>query len=161
VVYDIDPDKARLLIGTQGPNANQPLWVVSTSGGSARRVGDIFASTGTVWSPDGDNIFYAHDAQLYKVSDSGEEPEKLLTAPGYIISLRASPDGTLLRFTVRDSNSGVVSLWESSVAGQQVRPVSLGWKGAAQRWGEGETCGDWTPDGKYFVFRAIHDHVES
>lgn len=161
MVYDIDPDKARLLIGAQGPNFDQPLWVVSTSGGSARRVGDIFASAGTVWSPDGDNIFYGHDAQLYKVSDSGDAPEKLLTAPGYVISLRVSPDGNLLRFTVRDSNSGMDSLWESSAEGQGLHQLLPVWKGAARRWGDGESCGDWTPDGRYFVVRAIHDGVES
>lgn len=161
MVYDIDPDKARLLIGTQGANFDQPLWIVSTSGGSARRVGDIFASAGTVWSPDGETIFYGHDAQLYKVSDSGDEPEKLLTAPGYVISLRGSPDGNLLRFTVRDSNSGVISIWESSADGRGLHPLSLGWKGAARHWGDGESCGDWTPDGRYFVLRAEHDSVES
>lgn len=161
MVYDIDPDKARLLIGTQGPNFDQPLWVVSTSGGSARRVGDIFASAGTGWSPDGENIFYAHDAQIYKVSDSGDEPEKLLTAPGYVISLRASPDNKLLRFTVRDFQSGVVSIWESSAEGQGLHPLSLGWNGVARHWGEGESCGDWTPDGRYFVLHAEHEGVES
>jgi len=161
MVYDIDPDKARLLIGTQGPNFDQPLWIISTSGGSARRVGDIFASAGSAWSPDGENIFYGHDAQLYKVSDSGEEPEKLLNAAGYVISLRGSPDGKILRFTVRDSKTGVDSIWESSAAGQGLHPLSLGWKAVARHWGEGESCGDWSLDGRYFVLRAQHDGVES
>ena len=161
MVYDIDPDKARLLVGSQGPNFDQPLWIVPTSGGSARRVGDIFSSTGTVWSPDGENIFYGRDAQLYKVSDSGDEPEKLLTAPGYVISLRASPDGKLLRFTVRDTGTGVVSIWESSAEGQGLHPLALEWKAAVRHWGEGESCGDWTPDGRYFVLHARHDGVES
>jgi DNA-binding winged helix-turn-helix (wHTH) protein/Tol biopolymer transport system component len=161
VVYDIDPDRARLLIGTRGTTFNQPLWVVSTTGGSARRVGDILATEGTVWSPDGDSMFYAHDGQLYKVRDSGEDPNKLFTAPGYIISVRASPDGNLLRFTVRDFNTGVQSLWQAAADGQDAHPMALGWKGVARHWGEGENCGDWTPDGRYFVFRAVHDGVES
>lgn len=161
MVYDIDADKARLLIGTQGPNFNQPLWVISTAGGSARRLGDILASSGTVWSPDGDSIFYARDSQLYKVSDSGEEPGQLLTAPGYIIALRASPDGKLLRFTVRDSNSGIQSLWESTADGNNLHPVPLGWKGVVRHWGDGENCGDWSPDGRYFVVRAVYEGVES
>jgi DNA-binding winged helix-turn-helix (wHTH) protein/Tol biopolymer transport system component len=161
MVYDIDPDSARLLIGTQGTNFNQPLWVISTSGGSARRVGDIFSSSATVWLPHGDSIVYGHDAQLFKVSDSGEEPDKLLTAPGYIISVRASPDGSVLRFTVRDANSGVQSLWESSADGHNLHLLPLGWKRSAHHWGEGENCGDWTPDGRYFVFRTAHEGVES
>jgi DNA-binding winged helix-turn-helix (wHTH) protein/Tol biopolymer transport system component len=160
-VYDIDPDRARLLIGTQGARFDQPLWVIPTTGGAARRVGDILASEGTVWSQDGDKILYGQDNQIYKVDDSGEAPSKLLTAPGYIISLRASPKGNLLRFTVRDSNTGVQSLWESSGDGRNVHPLLPGWSKVVRHWGEGENCGDWTPDGRYFVFRAVREGVES
>ncbi|HKF20348.1 MAG TPA: winged helix-turn-helix domain-containing protein [Candidatus Angelobacter sp.] len=160
-VYDIDPEKARLLIGSQGARFDQPLWVIPTTGGAARRVGDILASEGTVWSADGDSILYGHDSQIYKVDDSGEAPGKLLAAPGYVISLRASPDGNLLRFTVRDSNTGVQSLWESSGDGGNVHPFLPGWSKGARHWGEGENSGDWTPDGRYFVFRAVHEGVES
>jgi Tol biopolymer transport system component len=160
-VYDIDPDRARLLIGSQGARFDQPLWVIPTTGGAARRVGDILASEGTVWSQDGDSILYGQDNHIYKVDDSGEAPGKLLSAPGYIISLRASPNGKLLRFTVRDSNTGVQSLWESSGDGRNVHPFLPGWSKVARHWGEGENCGDWTPDGRYFVFRAVREGVES
>jgi len=160
-VYDIDPDRARLLIGTQGARFDQPLWVIPTTGGAARRAGDILASEGTVWSADGDSILYGHDSQIYKVDDSGEGADKLLTAPGYVISLRASPDGSLLRFTVRDSSTGIQSLWESAADGRNLHPLLSGWNKAVSHWGEGENCGDWTPDGRYFVFRAVHDGVES
>jgi Tol biopolymer transport system component/DNA-binding winged helix-turn-helix (wHTH) protein len=160
MVDDIDPSKSRLLIGTQGARFDEPLWVVSTEGGSARRVGDVLASGATAWSPDGHNIIYGHDAQVFTISEDGERPTKLLTAPGYVISLRPAPDGKLLRFTVRDSGSAGTHLWESSADGRNPHPLSFGWKTAAPQWGEGESAGDWTPDGRYFVFRAAHDGVE-
>jgi Tol biopolymer transport system component/DNA-binding winged helix-turn-helix (wHTH) protein len=160
-VYDIDADKSRLLIGTRGPNFNQPLWVVPTTGGSGQRLGDMLASESAAWSPDGHRILYGHDAEIYTLNEDGGETVKLLTAPGYVISLRLSPDSTLLRFTVRDSGSGATSLWESSADGRNPHPLSLGWKTTPVRWGEGESCGDWTPDGRYFVFRSVRDGVAS
>jgi Tol biopolymer transport system component/DNA-binding winged helix-turn-helix (wHTH) protein len=159
-VDDIDPTRSRLLIRTQGTRFDQPLWVLPTEGGSARRVGDVLASEATAWSPDGQTIIYGHDAQVFTVGEDGAQPAKLLTAPGYVISLRPSPDGKLLRLTVRDSGSAGTHLWESSANGSNLHPMSFGWKTAAPQWGEGESAGDWTPDGRYFVFRAAHDGVE-
>jgi DNA-binding winged helix-turn-helix (wHTH) protein/Tol biopolymer transport system component len=157
---DIDVSRTRLLIGTQGAPFDEPLWIVPAGGGSARRVGDLLASSATVWSRDGESIIYGHDAQILTVGEDGTDPVKLLTAPGYVISLRPSPDGKLLRFTVRDSGSAGTHLWEASADGSNSHRMSFGWKTAAPQWGEGESAGDWTPDGRYFVFRAAHDGVE-
>jgi Tol biopolymer transport system component/DNA-binding winged helix-turn-helix (wHTH) protein len=161
MVHDIDPSKSKLLIGTQGDNFDQPLWVVPTQGGSARRIGDVLASQGTIWSPDGQRIIFGHDAQIFAMDEDGGNPVKLLTAPGYVLALRLAPNGKLMRFTVRDSSDGAVHLWESSADGHDPHPVSLGWKAAEARWGDGQSVGDWTPDGRYFVFRVAHDWVES
>jgi DNA-binding winged helix-turn-helix (wHTH) protein len=45
VIFDIDRLRGRLLIASQTPSAEfrQPLWILPTSGGSARRVGDVIA----------------------------------------------------------------------------------------------------------------------
>ncbi len=160
MIYDIDPDRSRLLIGMESPGVNNPLWVVPTSGGSGQRLGDALASEAAMWSPDG-RIIYSHDSQIYTVSAGGGEPKKLLTAPGYVVALRLSPRGDVLRFTVRDSASGVTSLWESLADGSKPHPMNLPWHTAALRWGEGEYGGDWTPDGHYFVFRSSRDGVHS
>jgi Tol biopolymer transport system component/DNA-binding winged helix-turn-helix (wHTH) protein len=159
-VDDIDPGRSRLLVGTQGARFDEPLWIVPTGGGSARRVGDLLASQAAVWSPDGQRIIYGHDAQILTVGEDGEQPVKLLTAPGYVVSLRPAPDGKRLRFTVRDSGSAGTHLWESSMDGSNPHRMSFGWKTAAPQWGEGESAGDWTPDGRYFVFRAAHEGVD-
>ncbi|HEY6350618.1 MAG TPA: winged helix-turn-helix domain-containing protein [Candidatus Angelobacter sp.] len=159
--FDIDADKSKLLVGTRSGDANNPLWVVPVVGGSGQRLGDVLASEAAIWSLDGRSVLYSRDNQIYSVPASGGEPTKLLTAPGYVISLRLAPDGGVLRFTVRDYASGGTTLWESSTDGRNPHPLALGWKTTAQQWGEGEYGGDWTPDGKYFVFRASRDGVES
>jgi DNA-binding winged helix-turn-helix (wHTH) protein/Tol biopolymer transport system component len=159
-VYDIDPSKSRLLLGTQGTDFYNPLWEVSTSGGSARRLSDVLASEGSAWSPDGRHIFYGYGTQIYRMSDGSGDPRKLVTASGLILSVRLSPDGSRLRFTSQDINSGGTSLWESTADGRDLRPVPLGWKKFAPQWGEGESHGEWTPDGRYFVFRSARDGVE-
>ncbi len=158
---DIDAGKSRLLIGTQSPDFNNPLWTVPTVGGSGQRLGDILASEAAMWLPDGHRVLYSHNTQIYALSVDGGEPIKLLTAPGYVIALRSAPEGNILRFTVRDSSSGGISLWESSADGSNLHPLLPGWKTSADRWGEGEGQGDWSPDGRYFVFRAVRDGVES
>lgn len=160
MVYDIDPGKSRLLIGTQSPDANNPLWVVPATGGSGQRLSDVLASEAAIWSPDG-RVIYSRDAKIYSVTVDGGEPSRLLAAPGEVISVRLAPDNSVMRYTVRDDTSGVETLWESSSDGHNPHPLSLGWKQVAGRWGEGEYGGDWSPDGKYFVFRAAHDGVET
>jgi DNA-binding winged helix-turn-helix (wHTH) protein/Tol biopolymer transport system component len=159
-LYDISLAETKLLIGSQTADFNNPVWMVSTSGGSGRRLSDVLASDGPTWSLDGHSVFYGKDAEIYKVSDEGGEPRKLLIADGLIRSVRLSPDGSRLRFTAQDIVSGGTSLWESTADGGDLHPVSLGWKKFAPQWGEGESFGEWTPDGKYFVFRAARDGVE-
>lgn len=159
-VYDIDRARSKLLIGSQGPDFYNPLWEVSTSGGSARRLSDVLASEGSAWSPDGRAVFYGYSTQIYRMSNESGATRKLVTASGLILSVRLSPDGSRLRFTSQDINSGGTSLWESTADGRDLRPVPLGWKNFAPQWGEGESHGEWTPDGKYFVFRSARDGVE-
>ena len=63
--------------------------------------------------------------------------------------LRWSPDASLLRFTVYDSKTSSSSLWEVSSDGTNLHPLLPGWNRPAE-----ECCGNWTPDGNYFVFQS-------
>jgi Tol biopolymer transport system component len=61
---------------------------------------------------------------------------------------RWSPDGKVLRFTIDDVTVGLsTSLWEIAADGTGLRPLLPGWSNPPS-----ECCGNWTPDGKYFVF---------
>ena len=161
-LYDIDRRRSRLLVTSQGPNADSydPLWVLPAGGGSARRVGNVLASD-AAWSPDGRQIAYSLFNDLFIVGDDGLQPHKVFTAPGSVEYIRWSPDGLRLSFTLRNISTGTLSLWEIAPDGHDGHPLSFGWKPPINRWGEGECCGDWSPDGRYLVFRATQDGVDS
>lgn len=159
-LQDIDNTKSRLLVTWQGPSEYQPLWLLPTTGGSAERLGDIMASD-AIWSVDGRSIFYSHRGDMFRASADGSQPRKLFSLDGRIHTPRQSPDGTRLRFTLQNLVHGGRTLWEANADGTNPHAVALGWKAFAPLWGEGETDGDWTPDGSYFVFRSTRDNVET
>src|SRR5262249_14335057 len=130
------------------PGAKPPLWVLPVLGGSARRLGDVLANDGT-WSPDGQKILYAAGRDLYLAKGDGTEPRKLVTAGGLPRHTRWSPDGTKLRFSIYNPETHLGSLWEVSAAGNNLHPLLPGWNNPPA-----ECCGNWTPDGKYFVFQS-------
>lgn len=161
-LHDIDRLRSRLLVTSRTPNnePQDPLWVVATTGGAGRRVGDVLASE-AVWSPDGQRIAYTHESDLFVVGDDGLNSTKLFTAPGVIEFLRWSPDTRRLRFTVRSYATATMSLWEIPSGGGNAVALSFGWPPPIIRYAEGECCGDWSPDGQYFTFRSLRDGVRS
>jgi WD40 repeat protein len=59
-----------------------------------------------------------------------------------------SPDGRKIALNLFDSK-GRSYLWELSSDGKDLREMFPGWHEQ-----QGECCGSWTPDGKYFVFES-------
>jgi DNA-binding winged helix-turn-helix (wHTH) protein/Tol biopolymer transport system component len=160
VIHDIDRRRSRLLVSSGSSEEGRPLWVVPTEGGSAQRVGDILANS-AAWTPDQQRIFYSSDADLLVANADGSQSRKLFSASGVVEYLRCSPDGSRVSFTVRDLATSVLTLWEIASDGRDPHQMSFGWKAPIGRWGEGECCGDWSPDGKYFLFRSRRDRVAS
>lgn len=160
-LFDIDRRGSRLLLGAVQANGDEfgPLWAVPTSGGSAQRLGDAIG-TDAVWSPDGQSVAYARDGRLFVASDEGQQPRKLFAVAGVIEHPRWSPDGRRLAFTVRDK-SAARSLWEIRADGSDAHALDLGWKPYHIHWGDGERCGDWSPDGRVFIFHSDRDNVQS
>ena len=153
VLEDIDSTRSRLLAGATVTGVRMPLWVAPTAGGSAQRLGDLAASCAS-WSPDGQQLAYCREGGIYVAGADGTHPTKLISVHGVVEYLRWSPEGRRLRFTVNEQADGERSLWEASSDGANPHPLALGWKSYAHIWGEGEYTGDWSPDGKYFVFRS-------
>jgi eukaryotic-like serine/threonine-protein kinase len=143
---NISPDKSELLVGTfTGIELAQPLWGLPVLGGSPRRLGNLVATDGT-WMPNGD-MLVAHGSDLQVVNPETNATHKFASLPDFTYWLRWSSDGRNLRFTVTLPNA--YQIWEVAADGSHLHRLLQGWHEPAN-----ETRGNWTPDGKYFVFES-------
>lgn len=147
---DISPDGSRLLLRNHLATApEQALWVVSTIGGTARRIPGILAHDAT-WMPDGQHILYATGDDLYIARDNGVESRKFAALPGRAFWLRWSPDGSRLRLTLLNSETHTSTLWQVLSDGGGAHMLLDRWTGTPAA----ECCGSWTDDGRYYVFQS-------
>src|SRR5215475_11618235 len=148
---DISPNHSEILVSIRTAYELEcPLWILPVLGGSPRRLGEVVAHS-AAWSPNGSQVVFANGFDLYLVRKDSAEPRKLVTVGGIPISLRWSPDGSRLRFTVHRGPT-MSSLWECAADGSNLHPLLPGWNNPPA-----ECCGNWTPDGKYYVFQATRN----
>jgi len=152
-LYDISPNGSELLLPTflNESTPEAPLWTLSVLGGVPRRLGNLEGHS-AAWAPDGKKIAFSQGNEIFVAKSDGSEPRRLLTTPGTSNELRWSPDGTILRFTLNDPQTNNRSLWQASTDGSHLHPLLAGWNNPPN-----ECCGNWTSDGKYFVFQAVRD----
>ena len=146
-VADISPNGSELLI-VNSSQEDVSIYILPLPAGLPRRVGDILAHD-ACWSPDGGHIVYANGNELTVAKPDGSEARRLVSLPYPASWPRWSPDGKVLRFTMEDSKNGSQALWEVAADGSRLHQMLSGWSGLPQ-----ECCGNWTPDGKYFVFES-------
>jgi eukaryotic-like serine/threonine-protein kinase len=148
---DISPDRTELLLSRCTVTlADCELWIAPLLGDPARRLGDLLALNGAgAWSPDGQQLVYAKDKELHIARSDGTEVRKLVTVAGEPYFVRWSPDGSRVRFSVNPGVGVADSLWEARIDGNRAYPLLPGWSPKSD-----VCCGNWTPDGKYFVFQA-------
>lgn len=154
-IMDLFTSRTELLIERGiDPDFESSLWVLPVLGGAPRRVGNVMSHAAT-WSLDGQQIVYAHGSTLYLAKRDGTESRKLVTVAGRPYWPRWSPDGSRLRFTVADNSlSSQNSLWEVAADGSNPHPLLPGWNKPAA-----DCCGNWTTDGRYFVFRSTRNRT--
>jgi len=146
---DVSPDGSGLLISQQGgAMRDAPLYILPLPAGLPRPMGDIRAHNAS-WSPTGEQIAFARGNELYVAKADGSESRKLVTLPAPASSIRWSPNGKVLRFTLEDAKSGKASFWEVTSDG-----VGLHRLFSEARLPLGVCCGNWTRDGSSFVFEA-------
>jgi Tol biopolymer transport system component len=151
-VFDISPDGSALLMNTaHGTSLDGPLWSVPVLGGSPRRLGTLEGHAGA-WSPDGKRVVYCKGNEIVVAKSDGREPHRLLTTAGTPSDIRWSPDGSLLRFTLNDPQTNSRKIWQASADGGNPHELLPGWNSSPN-----ECCGDWTPDGRYYVFQSFQD----
>jgi Tol biopolymer transport system component/DNA-binding winged helix-turn-helix (wHTH) protein len=147
---DISPDGSELLVyGATAGEAELHLWLVPTTGAGPRRLGNIDGQDGA-WSADGHRFVYAKGQDLYVAEGDGSNSRKIITTPGKGFWIRWSPDATRIRFTLVDPKTNAQTLWECKPDGTDLHRMPLSWDKQPQ-----ECCGEWTPDGRYFLFRTF------
>jgi Tol biopolymer transport system component/DNA-binding winged helix-turn-helix (wHTH) protein len=161
-ILDIAPNRSELFVGSSGPETSAsdspgytgstpPLWIFSLPGGALRRAGQTAADAAT-WSPDGREMAFVDGTAVYRARSDGSDAKQLASLPGTGSWLRWSPDGSHLRLTVFDKTTGQSSLWEVLLPAKGAQRLLATWNQRGS-----ECCGNWTPNGKYFVFQATHE----
>lgn len=155
VPESLSPDKSALIVNVFDLDSVEPdeIWEVPVAGGSPRKITD-----GYQWalSPDGKTMAFRRDLDevdgpnLYLANADASDATKVFSGRGRnLYWLQFSPDGERLRFTwFRDSGG---EIWEYSLEEGTAYQVMPGWDA------KNVCCGSWTPDGKYYVFEAIHE----
>ncbi len=125
-----------------------PLWRVPTGGGAPQRIGELLARSADV-SPDGRSLALARGNVLILASIDGSNLRELVRLPSRPLMPKWAPHGRRLRFTSRGPADSQESwIWEISITGGGPRAL---WPGFG---------GDWTDDGRHYVFNRAGDlHV--
>jgi dipeptidyl aminopeptidase/acylaminoacyl peptidase len=149
-VGDIAPDGSALLVANfKGTGPTAGLWSLPLPAGTPRRLGDL-APMSAVWSPDGSELVFSNDSEIYVAKSDGTGPHRLATAHASVFNFRFSPDSKRLRFDVHDNRTASSEIWEMQRDGTGLHSLLPGWNPTPQ-----ECCGNWTRDGKYYVFQSF------
>ena len=149
---DIAPDGTALLVGSmENTGKTAAFWAVPLPVGPPQRLNDA-AGNDAAWSRDRNQIAFASGADIYVANGNGSQPRKIATGDGSVFGLRFSPDGRVLRFEVVDPRNGSSALWQVRLDGTSLHPLLPGWNQTPH-----ECCGNWTPDGRYYLFQSLRN----
>jgi len=149
-VVDVSPEQSELLLSGAG-QFDGSFWRMPVPAGSPRKIGELMGR-GAIWAPNGKLVF-TKGSDIYTAEHDGSNPHKLLTAQGALGGdLSFAPDGGRLRFSVANPVNLTYELWEARADGSGMRRVFPGWNNPPA-----ECCGQWTADGRYYVFQSKRD----
>jgi serine/threonine protein kinase len=147
VMSDISPDHSQLLVADYIGMENEAQgWVLPLPTGSPRHLSNIVAHW-AVWSPDGRQLAFAKGSDIFLANADGTNDRKLVTVSGRAWSIRFSPDGTRLRFTLGTPQTNSSSIWEVHADGSGLHALLPDWHSPPS-----ECCGVWSSDGRYYFF---------
>lgn len=162
-LLDISPDHRELLIAAF-ENWKEPrtVWRLPIAGGSPRPVGSIVSNSAR-WSTNGGRIAFCGKAAneryaLYSVDLNGGDLRREAEIP--VVNTCAvdswSPDGRSIRFSQTNTATGANTLWEVRVGEPHLTQILSAPHDAYDVWGEGQCCGRWTPDSRFFLYEDSH-----
>lgn len=104
-----DDQPANVNNSPEGP-APKEVWVVSTSGGAAHKVG---AGHSPVFSPDGTRLVFADKSRIWSAAPDGSAAATpLLVDQGRIASMTFSPDGKRLAFVSGRKEHSLIGIFD-------------------------------------------------
>jgi len=152
-ILDISPDASQLLMFKPDLNdesARGSIWTIPVLGGSPRRLGNQLAR-GASWSPDGRSLVYADLNSVFICDANGANSREIWNANRLVEGWpRFSPDSKRIRVTVDGQTANDPQrIFEMNVDGSNVHTLPFGWPSDAD-----QRDGQWTPDGRHFVFTS-------
>jgi serine/threonine protein kinase len=148
-ILDISKDSSKVLglkLDLNDNNSRGTLWTAPTLGGTARKLSDHLALKAR-WSPDGRSILFCDQRTLYAIDVDGQDLRSIWTGPGALDDISFSPDGQKLSLTVNTNSTP--HLWTLLADGKNAQPLRFDWPAGANQY-----AGQWTPDGKRFLFMS-------
>ncbi len=99
------------------------------------------------WSPDGDEILFRRDGELYKVFSDGSGEIHLTNTGGNVGFYSWSPDGSKILYSSITANYAC-DLWVMNSDGSSATRVTS----STGEQGYGDGCGAWSPDGSKIAY---------
>jgi len=158
-MLDISPDASKMLALKRDLNdetSRGSLWSVPVLGGSPRMLNNQTVRSAQ-WSPDGRLIASADLNSVFVSDKDGVNIRKIWDAPSTTGPPHFSPDSRRIRVAVYDDKSlAPPKIWELNVDGGSPHRLALQWPEDA-----GLEDGQWTPDGKRFLFLSKRDGLNN
>ena len=148
ILFNVSPDGSSLLLSELRSGAPSPFWALPLPAGSVRRLGDIEGKE-ALWSRDQRQLVFVKGLDVWLADADGSHARKIRSFAEVPNHLRFSPDGRRLRLTLSSPGKNVSTLWEMQADGSNPQPLLPGWKTDAM-----VCCGDWTRDGRYYIFEV-------
>jgi Tol biopolymer transport system component/DNA-binding winged helix-turn-helix (wHTH) protein len=146
---DVSRDGNKLLVGTLTDPMKGPFRVkiMDMSTGALQDVDGLVGYDAT-WTPQG-RIAVSTGRAILLADADGSHQQKLLTTSGLATFIRYSPDGQRIRFTMVGRLMTDLTIWEAGADGSNLHEVLTEMTDYPVR-----CCGDWTPDGRYYLFQT-------
>ncbi len=144
MAVDVSPDGSSALIASVEEGTPPfAFWSASLVGGSLRRL--LGSAEGATYSPDGRSVAYTTaEGDLWIMASDGSGAHKVGTVGAGGAYMPAwSPDGRAISFQRGNR------IWEVASNGSNPHQMLPRWHDA-----EGQCCGHWTSDGKFFLFAS-------
>src|SRR6266481_4377208 len=152
-LFAISPDHSQFLIGEFTRHDDEmPLWLWPVQGGEPRRMGEAVGHD-PAWSPDGSQIIYVRGRSLYTIHPDATQLRELAHGPGLPHFPAWSPDGETIRFNMDKREDGTQAVWEMAADGSGLHPILAGGRPLAS-----QSAGEWTADGRYFLFSGCENY---